>query len=104
MNEREEGRFERSLWTVIGYVAFGSIALPLCLAILGAIFGSGGGKAFHATAPIFAFGMTMVGALAFGFALNDSLKGKTDWIWLAISGAWLFFFGRTFLRIVGIDV
>jgi len=101
MRDRQEGSFERNFWVVVGYITFGSIAVPLGLGILDAFLGNGRGNIFHDMAPVFLFGMAMVGMIGFGSALVDLLKGKAEWVWLAVSGAWLFFFGRAFLRAAG---
>jgi hypothetical protein len=49
------------------------------------------------------FGMAMVGVIVFGFSLWEAIKGKADWLELVLSAVWLFFFGRAFLQMIGIE-
>lgn len=102
MNDRQEDRSKNKSWALVGYITFGAIGIPLALGIVDSLLGDGRGNLFYDLAPLFLFGMAMVGMIAFGFALNDLRKGKAEWVWLVVSGAWLFFFGRAFLRAAGV--
>jgi hypothetical protein len=99
---REEGPLERKFWIFIAVLTFGPIAIYIIAGILGWLSGEGG-AGFAVTAPLALVSMTMVGVIVFSSNLWQALKRKADWLELLLSGAWLFFFGRAFLLMIGVE-
>jgi hypothetical protein len=97
-----EGPLERKFWIAVMILTFGPIALSMGAGILGWLAGDGD-DGFTATAPLLLFGFVMVGLVVVGFGLASLFKGKPDWLELIIGSAWLFFFGRAFLQMLGLQ-
>ncbi len=95
----EEGPFERMLWGAMAVVTFGSIALSITITILGKFIN----RPTNFIDPVFVFGMAMIGVMLVCWEIRVLTKGeRPDWLWLTIGTVWLLFFGRGFLRMVGI--
>ena len=102
MKERQEGPLERRFWKAVMVLVLFPLVVSFGVIIIGVVIGEGR-EAISAVMPLFLFGMAMVGFAIAGPTLRMMVTGEhRDWFGLLMSCVWLFFFGRAFLRTVGI--